>query len=56
MQKYTIVNLESILKDFVSWSLEQSYLNQQHEDNLKILNCASNAQKLIWKLRNFSTA
>ena len=56
MQNYTIANLEFILKYFVSLFLEQSYLNKQHEANFKIIKCAWKAQKLIWKLRNFSTA
>ncbi len=33
MQSYFIASLESILKNFVSLALEESYLNPQHEAN-----------------------
>jgi hypothetical protein len=55
MQNSPAANLESSLKAFVNWSLEQSYSNHQIEANLQILNCAWKAQKLLWKLRHCST-
>ena len=55
MQNSPTVGLESNLTAFISWSLEQSYSNSQIDANLKILNCAWKAQKLLWKLRKFST-
>jgi hypothetical protein len=55
MEKSLTADLESSLKAFVSWSLEQSYSNPQIYANLKLLNCAWKAQKLLWELRKFST-
>lgn len=45
-------DLESSLKEFVSCSLEQSCTNKDVEANLRILNSAWEAQKLLWKLRD----
>jgi hypothetical protein len=55
MKNSSTADLESCLKDFVRWSLEQSYSNKQMQANIQILNCAWKAQKLLWKLRDLST-
>jgi hypothetical protein len=55
VEKLNTNNLEVCLKNFVNWSLEQSYSNQQIDTNLLILDCAWKAQKLLWQLRQYST-
>ncbi|HEY9711780.1 MAG TPA: hypothetical protein V6D48_26465 [Oculatellaceae cyanobacterium] len=55
MSNSLTADLESSLKDFVDWSLEQSCSSHHLQANLKLLNCAWKAQKLLWKLRQFST-
>ncbi len=45
-------DLEAQLKTFIQWSLQQSYFKHYSQDiRLQILNCAWEAQKLLWSIR-----
>jgi hypothetical protein len=55
MKKSATSDLESSLKVFISWYLTQSSSNNQDNADIQLLDCAWEAQKLLWKLRYSST-
>ncbi|HEY9621289.1 MAG TPA: hypothetical protein V6C78_13015 [Crinalium sp.] len=51
-QYFSATDLEARLKRFIQWALQQSYLKHYSQDTLlQILDCAWEAQKLLWKIR-----
>lgn len=48
----TPTQMESSLQRFIAWALQQSLLEHKpQDDRLYLLNCAWEAQKLLWQLR-----